>query len=368
MKIKNLLSTFLVITIATFVLINSKTVQISVSKSIEICLSSLVPSLMTFMIVANFVSNSACADVLSAVFGKITCLLFNLPRNCARVVLLSSLGGYPCGAKLIGEMLNKNEIDLPIAQKMLRFCINASPAYVISAIGVGLFGNVKIGVIIFVSHILTAWCIGVIFRGKKPLNYITQNSPRLNTAECFVKSVLDSTTAMICISGFAITFSTILALLDVSGITQFFVSVAEPFVGDEDTSRTLLYLLLDVVAGTKSSLECPPIPALLLCAGAVSFGGLSILAQTKFYLSGYKINYFEVFFFRLVHSVLTAGATYIIISITDTTVATIYTFGTNPQQTTTGYTATALFLVCCAFFMVTVDKNISLLLQRRKRQ
>ena len=43
----------------------------------------------------------------------------------------------------------KNEIDTPTAQRLLRFCINASPAYVISAIGIGIFDSAKIGTIIF---------------------------------------------------------------------------------------------------------------------------------------------------------------------------------------------------------------------------
>lgn len=368
MKFKKILLTVLLVIIAVLVLVNSETVRLSVAKAIDTCLFSLVPSLMTFMTVAGFISNSACCDVLDRIFGRIVRLVFNLPENCTRVVLLGALGGYPCGARLIGDMLDKNEIDTATAQRMLRFCINASPAYVISAIGVGLFGSARIGFVIFLSHILTAWLIGALFRGKKTPKTNTAKPQRLPLSETFVKSVLDSTNSMISISGFAITFSTILALLDVTGITQAFITLTKPLTNNPDISRTVLYELFDVVTGTQASLQCPPMPALLLCSGAVSFGGFSIIAQTAFCLSGHKLNFFEVFLFRLLHSVLTGAATYIIINISDTTVTTAYLLGTNPQQTQTGFVSTALFLICCVFFTVTVDKKISLLLQRRKRQ
>lgn len=365
---KRIVLTVFVAAAAAIVLINSETVQSSAAEAIQACLSSLVPSLMTFMTVANFISNSYCADVLSRIFGRIVRIIFNLPENCAKVVLLSALGGYPCGAKLIGEMLDKKEIESSDAQRMLRFCINASPAYVVSAVGIGLFGSAKIGAVIFFCHLFTAWLIGALFRGrnipKTPLVKI--NRPKIS--ESFVKSVLDSTAAMVSISGFVITFSTILSLLDAAGITEAFAALTKPIISNTDTSRALLYIFLDVVTGTRSALQCPPATALLLCSAAVSFGGLSIIAQTAACLSGHKLNFFDVFFFRLLHSVLTAAATYIIISIFDTTVTTAYLFGTNPEQTPTGSASTILFLVCCAFFVVTVDKNISLLLQRRKRQ
>ena len=365
---KRIFLTVFAVAVCAVVLINSKTVHSSVAAAIQTCISSLVPSLMTFMTVANFVSNSYCAEVLTHTFGKIVRVLFNLPENCANVVLLSSLGGYPCGAKLVGDMLDKKEIDLKTAQRMLRFCINASPAYVISTVGIGLFGSARIGSIIFICHLFTAWLIGALFRGKKIAKSAPTKIHRPKISESFVQSVLDSTTAMLSISGFVITFSTILSLLDVTGITQAFIAITKPLTGDGDISRAILYAFLDVVTGTKFALQCPPISALLLCSAAVSFGGLSIMAQAVFYLSGHKLNFLDIFFFRLLHSVLTGAATYIIIGISDTTVTTAYLFGTNPEQTSTGLVSTILFVVCCAFFVVTVDKKILLLFQRRKRQ
>ncbi len=364
MKLEKFLLFALVTVIAAALLVNAPATMTATREAIQNCATSVVPSLMAFMIVASFVSESSCGDVI----GKIlpTRFLFNLPQNCAKAVLLSMLGGYPCGAKMIADMLRKNEIDEKTAQRMLGFCINASPAYVISAIGIGLFGNAKIGVIIWFSHILTALLIGIVFRGK-PTAEKTTHPTCLPIADSFVKSVLDSTNTMIAISGFVITFSVILTLLKQMGITDFVTTALNLFTKNETTSKALFNTLFDVVVGSKTCLECPPVTAVILCAGAVSFGGMSILSQVAYLLSGHKIRFLRIILFRFVHAVLTAATVYIIINITDTNVTTANLIGSNVTDTPTGYVTTAFFVLCCVCFVVTADKNVSTLVQRRRK-
>ncbi len=364
MKLKNFLLFAFVTVIAVALLVNSPATMTATREAIQNCATSVVPSLMAFMIVASFVSESSCGDLV----GKIlpTRFLFNLPQNCGKAVLLSMLGGYPCGAKMISDMLRKNEIDTKTAQRMLGFCINASPAYVISAIGIGLFGNAKIGVIIWLSHILTALLIGIVLRGK-PITEKTTHSTYLSIADSFVKSVLDSTNTMIAISGFVVTFSVTLTLLKQIGITDFVTNALNFLTKSETTSKALFDTFFDVVVGSKTCLECPPVTAVVLCAGAVSFGGMSILSQIAYLLSGHKMKFLRIILFRFVHAVLTAATVYIIISITDTEVTTANLIGSNVTNTPTGYITTVLFVFCCACFMVTADKNISTLVQRRRK-
>ena len=353
---------------ALVILLKSDAVRASVASAVESCLVSVVPSLMTFMTVATFISNSACSDVIGKLLGRPIGLLFHLPKECAKTVILSMLGGYPCGAKLISDMLKRGEIDTNTAQRMLRFCINASPAYVVSAIGTGLFGNARIGAVICFAHLFSAVLIGLFSRSKKTPPTLTVKAKTMGFADCFVKSVLDSTNAMLCISGFTITFSTILTLLNETGITTLFTNLLTPLTNNAETSRAVLHVLFDVVSGSRSCINCPPMTAVLLCAAAVSLGGISILAQVMSYFSGHRINFFEIVLFRLLHAVLTVAITYIIIGITDTDIATAYMLGTNTEQTSNGFVSTALFLLCCMCFAITADKNISLLLQRRKRK
>lgn len=364
MKLKEFLLLAFVAIIAVALLVNAPSTMTATREAIQNCATSLVPSLMSFMIVASFVSESSCGDTIGR-FIPLR-LLFNLPQNCAKVVLISMFGGYPCGAKMISNMLRKNEIDTATAQRMLNFCINASPAYVISSIGIGLFGNAKIGVIIWISHISTALLIGIVFRGK-PTTEKTTCTTYPSIAQTFVKSVLDSTNTMIAISGFVIAFSVTLTLLKQIGITTFVTNILNLLTKDGSTSKALFDTFFDVVVGSKTCLDCSPVTAVVLCAGAVSFGGMSILSQIAYLLSGQKINFVRIILFRLVHAVLTATTVYIIIGITDTEVTTANLIASNVADTPTGYVTTVLFVLSCMCFLVTADKGVLTLVQRRRK-
>ena len=365
MKLREILLFVFVTIIAATLLINAPATMVATREAIRNCMVSVVPSLMAFMIVTSFVSESSCGDTIGRILP--TRLLFNLPRSCGKVVLLSMLGGYPCGAKMITTMLKKNEIDTKTAQRMLCFCINPSPAYVISAIGIGLFDNAKIGAIIWISHVFTALVIGIVFRGKPIAEKTTQHTHR-PLSDIFVKSVLDSTNTMIAISGFVITFSVVLTFLRQTGVTDFATNALNFLTKDEATSRALFDTFFDVVVGSKTCLDCPPITAVMLCAGAVSFGGISIISQVVYLLSGQNIKFLRIILFRFVHAVLTVATVYIIINITDTEITTAILIGSNVTNAPTNYITTMLFVLCCACFLVVSDKNISTLAQRRIKQ
>ena len=44
---------------------------------------------------------------------------------------------------------------------MLRFCVNAGPAFIISAVGAGMLGSVRMGVVLFAAHILASVLVGI---------------------------------------------------------------------------------------------------------------------------------------------------------------------------------------------------------------
>ena len=44
---------------------------------------------------------------------------------------------------------------------MLRFCVNAGPAFIISAVGAGMMGSVRMGAVLFAAHILASLLLGI---------------------------------------------------------------------------------------------------------------------------------------------------------------------------------------------------------------
>ena len=62
-----------------------------------------------------------------------------------------------------------NEITKSEANHLMLFINNCGPSFAISTVGGMMFGNVKIGGIIYLSHILSSMTIGIILSFFPPL-------------------------------------------------------------------------------------------------------------------------------------------------------------------------------------------------------
>ena len=60
----------------------------------------------------------------------------------------------------MGELLKSGSITRREAGRMLLFCVNAGPAFVVSTVGAGLLGNARYGVVLLAAHMLASLTIG----------------------------------------------------------------------------------------------------------------------------------------------------------------------------------------------------------------
>ena len=363
MKIKAWALTVVTFSVACTVLLFSAEVAQAVRLAIENCLTRVVPSLMTFMTLSCFVSYTEVSTVVVNVFGNLTDKVFHLPRCCAKVILMSLIGGYPCGARLTADLLKNREITPEIAEHLLLFCIHPSPAYAVCAIGIGVFSDASLGFLIYAVHVVGACSIGFLWRSRDKTNRLNVKASTVTVGQGFVRAVYDSTNAMLAICGFVITVSVIQVLIEKTGM----VMTVGSLVGNVPIVRALVYSFLDVVTAVGACAQCTPIAAVVLCAGAMSLGGVSIWLQVAFMLREYRISFGKIIFFRIFHAVWTAGETWIIMKITNfpitvSTGAISVTFSEKRVQ------IAILFLMCCIFFVVSLDQSIREIKQRWKKK
>lgn len=112
----------------------------------------LIPSLFPFLIISSFILKSNLSYYISKPLRGLTRILFKLPACTGATILLSLIGGYPIGAKLISILYDKQEITKSQAERMLCFCVNSGPAFLISAVGAIMLNSVKIGFFLFISQ------------------------------------------------------------------------------------------------------------------------------------------------------------------------------------------------------------------------
>ena len=327
MKIFNLLKTVVLICFAVgFALLIVLFPDISrsgVTRGILLCGRVIIPSLFPFTMCVLFVMNigiSNSSNRLSNITKRIFCLNF-FEFSC---VFLSLIGGYPIGAKLINEAVAQKKITTKKAESMLFYCINAGPAFIISAVGCSVFNSKNIGRVLFASHILSSLCICMLTRKKEYIDN-PQKSSNLPLSDNFVLSAANTSKTLISISSFVILFS---------AINSYFLHFGESVPIFKNIA-----LLLEI---TNSLTYCRNIYIISFLLG---FGGICIWFQVFAAVDNFKINYFKFALFRLLHGILSTLFTYVIIKTFKITVPTISNITFKPIYSTPAVTVSLIIMV-----------------------
>ncbi len=211
--IRYILSAFGVCTVA-FILLKFPTLSaLGVKKGIDICLTSLIPSLYPFMILTNYYALSEISQLRIKTADRLCNFIFRLPGCCGAVIMFSFVGGLPVGAKMSSELYERGLISKEQFARLLSFCVNPGPAFVISAVGISMLGSKETGAVIYVSLILSSLIMGLLSRffASEEETYIScsveENSVKANKRAPFEKAVLKSSKALFSICAWVTAFS-----------------------------------------------------------------------------------------------------------------------------------------------------------------
>lgn len=163
----NLKKNFLSILLCFFIiclLIFSKG-NISAAKSgLSLWANSVVPSLFPFFIAIELLNNTNVANILGKFFSKIMKPFFNVPGLGAYIFIMGIICGYPTGAKIVTKFRQEGLLTKAEAERLLTFTNNSGALFIIGTVGITLFGNTTIGVLLFITHILSCISVGFVFR------------------------------------------------------------------------------------------------------------------------------------------------------------------------------------------------------------
>jgi len=187
-------------------------VALSITGTMEKCMTSLIPGLFPFMILGNMLVECGGTELLKKLFSKITGRLFGLSGACSLPMAVGLISGLPVGATMTAELVKKGEITKEEGERVLCFCNNPGPAFVISAVA-GMLGCGKAeGVILWASVVLSALVAGIFFgMGKKRIKISNNKTDTVygGVGECVVNSVKKSVTGILNICGFVVFFGVV---------------------------------------------------------------------------------------------------------------------------------------------------------------
>ena len=195
----------------------SKAVSAAMTQALKLCVQVLLPSLFPFFVLSSMVISTGVIQRLSTRLEKPFQWLFGLPGSFGAALLLGAAGGYPVGAKTIATLYQQGQCSKRDAEKALRFCNNAGPAFLISAVGASLLQDPHAGLKLYAVHVLSALIIGFIYRKNTDhVKYhgITADHMRSTaTISLFLRAVTDAFSSFLNVSAFVLIFSVISTML-----------------------------------------------------------------------------------------------------------------------------------------------------------
>ena len=195
----------------------SKAVSAAMTQALALCVQVLLPSLFPFFVLSSMVISTGVIQRLSTRLEKPFQWLFGLPGSFGAALLLGAAGGYPVGAKTIATLYQQGQCSKRDAEKALRFCNNAGPAFLISAVGASLLQDPHAGLNLYAVHVLSALIIGFIYRKNTDhvkYNGITADHMRSTaTISLFLRAVTDAFSSFLNVSAFVLIFSVISTML-----------------------------------------------------------------------------------------------------------------------------------------------------------
>lgn len=259
-------------------------------ESSNIWLYNLVPSMLPFYVISDLLINYGLIDILAFLFKKIINKLFNVSENASFVIFFSMFTGFPSSAKYLKNLLDLNYISIEDANKIIRFTHFSNPLFIINVIGNTIIGNKKIGFLILLSHYLSNFIIGFLYRKEQTQKITTKRVKNTKSfGSILTTSFINSFDSLLIVLGSLITF-------------KILTSIIFHYLGFNFIISSLLEITQGLFALKNLTLNIE-LKALIAVA-MISFGGFCIHTQVYSILSETKISYKNYFFSRILHVII----------------------------------------------------------------
>ena len=247
-------------------------VRAAAAEALSLCARSVIPALFPFLVVSSLLLSLGLGELLSPMLAGLMEPLFRVDGVGSSALLLGLVGGYPIGAKTAADLYRGGRLSRPEAERLLAFCNNSNPVFLISVLGVGVFGSVRAGVWLWLIHLLSALLTGLLFRNHggpaRRQAGGTAAFQAVSLSAAFVAAVRESLSGM----------------LSVCAFVTFFYVLVRPLASLGGWLGPVLVGLTELFSLTP--LLRPDRFGFILASAMAGWGGLSVLCQTAAVLEG----------------------------------------------------------------------------------
>lgn len=286
---------------------------------LELCYNVIIPSLFPFFVLSNLVVELGLAACLGRVLEPVMRPLFRVSGPCASAVALGFVGGYPVGARTALSLYENGLCTKTEAERLLAFCNNSGPAFILGVVGAGVFGDSRVGLLLYLVHALASLLVGLLFlfyggreRGRSARQAgggRTIAAVRLSAA--FTGSVARSFQSTLSICAFVTFFSVTIQLLTHFGVFTALAAglsaVFAPLGLTEEWAMRLLTGLVEISSGVWSLAGAGTLTGRVsMAAFMLGWAGLSVHCQVLSFLADSGLSTRTYILGKLLHGGLSA--------------------------------------------------------------
>ena len=353
--------------------------QVSVAaarKGMELWWNTVVPSLLPFFIFTDMLMAAGIHRTIGRELKRPVSFLLGVPGEAAFVFVSSILSGYPTGARLTAELRRSGSITQDQARDMLNFCSTSGPLFIVGAVGTGMLNDCRAGYMILAAHCTGAIVTGMIMNPGSLLNRADKRNAALysdvsynsrsyknesykneiytngkplkahkahkmedapaGVMQAASDAVLRSLKTIGMIGGFIIIFTIITEYAaragDAAAIALASRAPGAQTAASAEIAEIIHYITTAVSGMLEMTVGCSRVCSMqevginiktTLCAFLVSFGGLSVTAQTAGVLRGTDISMSHYIRAKLMHGLISAALTVTMIFLQTIKVVTI---------------------------------------------
>ncbi|MBQ9535527.1 MAG: sporulation protein [Clostridia bacterium] len=298
-----------------------KETSAAATEGLRLCASVLLPSLFPFFVISSLAVQTGLAGYAGRVFEKPMRLLFNVPGVCAPAFVLGLVGGYPVGARTAISLYEQHLCTKEQTERLLAFCNNSGPAFILGAVGTAIFGGTAAGVLLYLSHIAASVAVGVVFRFRGSSSRGTAAACKyavhaVSLKQAFSKAIVSSFAAVLNICAFVIFFAVTIRLLFLTGVIPAAASLLGTLISplglDTAYAERLISGLFEVTSGISGLADARASAGAKLSAAAFMLGwaGLSVHCQVLNFIGDSGLNAAPYIIGKLLHGFLSMGFAY----------------------------------------------------------
>lgn len=303
------------------------------------------PALLPFFIFSEILMGLGVVHAMGVLLEPFMRPLFNVPGAGSFVMAMGLASGYPIGAILTAKLRKQKLCTRVEAERLYSFCNTADPLFMIGAVAVGMFGIVELGVVISLSHYISALLVGFVLRfyAAGDRERVTQDTGQGNVfiralkalyrarvedgrpfGQLLGDAIRQSVNTLLVIGGFIMLFSVVIQIATTAGFTALLAGAFGHILGlfglDPHLAPALVSGFFEITIGSDLAAKAtdaggtalPLVERTVVAAVIIAWSGVSVHFQVAAMVNDTDLRLTPYILARALHAVFAGIVAYLL--------------------------------------------------------